>query len=392
MASDSDHPVLIVGAGFSGAVHARVLAEAGVSVQIIDQRSHVAGNAHDAINSDGLRVHTYGPHLFHTSNDSVLQWITNRGSWVRFDHRVKAVLPGERLVSLPINLDTINSVFGTAFKQAEEVTLHLSRIAINTDKVRNAADYLHSRIGVELTDLFFRPYTKKMWGFDLEDLAPAVVKRIPLRTDRRDTYFPDGDIQMLPKNGYTAFFENLLDHPLISVHLSTPFEKMMLKGSKHCFAALPIDEFYDYCEGELAYRSLRFHHTSFKIDEMPNIWNNENLNAVTNYTDFGPFTRETAWHRLPHHLVHETFRRTITREEPCDYRENFMERYFPVKSATGDNDLIYERYVQRSRVDAKDITFIGRCGTYRYLDMDQVINQSVVSANAWLMQQSRSAA
>ncbi len=384
--------VLIVGAGFSGAVHARVLAEAGVRVHVIDRRPHVAGNAHDALNGDGVRVHTYGPHLFHTANMEVVEWITSRGCWQRFTHRVKAVLPGDRLVAMPINLDTINAVFGTSFERADEVSAHLLRIAVAKPAVRNAADYLHSRIGVELTDLFFRPYTKKMWGFDLEDLAPAVVKRIPLRSDRHDTYFPDGDMQLLPKDGYTAFFEGLFAHPLISVSLSTPFDKSMLAEADHCFAALPIDEFYAFGEGELAYRSLRFHHSSAPVDALPKIWANDDVHAVANFTDPGPFTRETAWHRLPGHLVHETKRRTFTREEPCDYRDNFLERYYPIKTASGVNDQTYARYVERSRADAEKVTFIGRCGTYRYLDMDQVVNQSLMSARAWLASHGQRAA
>ena len=392
MASRSTTSVLVVGAGFSGAVHARALAEAGVTVHVIDSRPHVAGNAHDAVNSDGVRVHTYGPHLFHTANDDVVRWITARGCWRRFTHRVKAVLPGQRLVGLPINLDTINAVFGTEFTRSDEVDSHLSRIAVPKDKVRNAAEYLHSRIGVELTDLFFRPYTRKMWGFDLEDMAPAVVKRIPLRTDRRDTYFPDGETQLLPEGGYTTFFEELLNHPLISVSLSTPFDRGMLAEADHCFASLPIDAFYDYSEGELAYRSLRFHHTSVPADAIPEIWASDDVHSVANFTDSGPFTRETAWHRLPGHLVEETARRTFTREEPCDYRDNAMERYYPVKTASGANDLTYARYVERSRADADQVTFVGRCGTYRYLDMDQVVNQSLKSARNWLVSRARYAA
>ncbi len=385
-------PVLIVGAGFSGAVHARVLAEAGVRVHVIDQRSHVAGNAHDALNADGVRVHTYGPHLFHTANREVIHWITSRGRWRRFTHRVKAVVPEDQLVSMPINLDTINDVFGTSFERADEVNSHLARIAVAKADVRNAADYLHTRIGVELTDLFFRPYTKKMWGLDLEDLAPAVVKRIPLRTDRQDSYFPENDIQLLPEGGYTAFFEDLFAHPLISVSLSTPFEHSMVAEAEHCFAALPIDEFYGFSEGELAYRSLRFHHTSVSKESLPAIWAKDDVHAVANFTDSGPFTRETAWHRLPGHLVHETGRRTLTREEPCDYRDNALERYYPIKTASGVNDQTYARYVERSCADAETVTFIGRCGTYRYLDMDQVVNQSLASARAWLAERGRRAA
>jgi UDP-galactopyranose mutase len=384
--------VLIVGAGFSGAVHARSLAEAGISVDVIDRRSHVAGNAHDAVNGDGVLVHTYGPHLFHTANQSVIDWVTARGRWQRFTHSVKAQLPDGRLVPLPINLDTVNAVFGTRFEEPQEVEDHLARVALQKDTISNAADYLYSRIGRDLTDLFFRPYTKKMWGFDLEDMSPAVVKRIPLRTNRAHTYFPDNDVQMMPVGGYTAFFEALLDHPLIRVTLDTAFDFGMLAGVRHCFASLAIDEFYDFQEGELAYRSLRFHHASRPSADLPAAWRDSDAHAVMNFTDDGPFTRETAWHRLPDHLVRDTGQRTFTREEPCDYRENNLERYYPVRTADGSNDAVYERYVTLSRADAAKVTFIGRCGTYRYLDMDQVVNQSLASARNWLAQHGYQAA
>lgn len=386
--------VLVVGAGFAGAVHARTLAEAGVCVSVIDKRPHLAGNAYDFVGDDGVRIHRYGPHLFHTANADVLAWVHARGRWTVFNHQVRALLPGGDLVPIPINRDTINAVFGTAYQTSEDVQAHLARVSVKAAATRNAAEHLHSQIGVELTDLFFRPYTKKMWGLDLEDLSPAIVKRIPLRTDRDNSYFPTGQTQLMPVGGYTAFFEQLLDHPLIETSLDTAFDIGMLADVDHCFASLPIDEFYRFDEGELAYRSLRFHHRSATAAEVngsaPQAAPRDY--AVINYTDTGPYTRETAWHVLPDHLCVDTGRRTLTREEPCDYRDNHMERYYPVKTADGSNDDVYRRYVERSRADAAQITFIGRCGTYRYLDMDQVISQSLASARVWLAANDRRAA
>ena len=381
-----ERTVLVVGAGLAGAVHARRLAEAGFHVEVIDRRPHVAGNAYDEIGPDGVRVHRYGPHLFHTANKGVIDWIRHYGEWVPYTHRVRALLPSGLLAPLPINLDTMNAVFGTSLANEAQARAHLATVAVPSAKPANAAEYLASQIGTELCDLFFRPYTRKMWAMDLEDLDAAVVKRLPLRFDRRDTYFPDGETQLMPRDGYTAFVTNVLDHRNITVSVSTAFDHAMLADAHHCFASLPIDEFYDFCEGALPYRSIRFHHRAEPLPNPAGVWKeHDGPNfSVVNFTDDGPFTRETAWHRIPHHLQDDTGQATITREEPCDYRDNDLERYYPVKTADGANEAIYERYKELAAGDSERLTFIGRCGTYRYLDMDQVINQSLMSADRWL--------
>ena len=381
-----ERTVLVVGAGLAGAVHARRLAEAGFHVQVIDRRPHVAGNAYDEIGPDGVRVHRYGPHLFHTANQGVIDWIRQYADWVPYTHRVRALLPSGLLAPLPINLDTMNVVFGTSLADEAQARAHLAAVAVPIATPANAAEYLASRIGTELRDLFFRPYTRKMWAMDLEELDAAVVKRLPLRFDRRDTYFPDGETQLMPRDGYTAFVTNVLDHANIEVSISTAFDHAMLADAHHCFASLPIDEFYDFCEGALPYRSIRFHHRAEPLPNPAGVWKeHDGPNfSVVNFTDDGPFTRETAWHRIPHHLQDDTGRATITREEPCDYRDNGLERYYPVKTADGANEAIYGRYKALAEGDSGRVTFIGRCGTYRYLDMDQVINQSLMSADRWL--------
>ncbi len=379
--------VLIVGAGFAGAVYARSLADAGVRVDLIDKRLHIGGNAYDEVGADGIRIHRYGPHLFHSANQRVVEWIKRFATWEPFTHRVNALLPTGVNVPMPINLDTINMVFDACFtsNQAEE---HLRQIALPIDAPRNAAEYLGSRIGRELTDLFFRPYTKKMWAMDLEELDASVVKRIPLRLDRVDTYFPENQAQVMPVRGYAEFFERLLFHPLIKISLATEFDPAMMKGCLHTFASMPIDEYFGFCHGELPYRSIKFHHKTVPASELPPHWGAaEARHSVVNFTDDGPFTRETAWHRLPHHIVSETGVRTLTREEPCDYRDNAMERYYPVKRADSANEDRYVLYADLARRTANRVTFIGRCGTYRYLDMDQVINQSLVGARNWLQAQ-----
>ncbi|WP_319614065.1 UDP-galactopyranose mutase [Acidiphilium acidophilum] len=374
---DARRPVLIVGAGFAGAVHARLLAEAGYRVDVIDVRPHIAGNAYDHVDANGIRVHAYGPHLFHTKNRAVADWLRTYGTFVDYSHKVRALLPSGALAPLPINLDTVNMVFGTGYTTAEEVAAHLARVAVPIAAPANAAEYLYANIGRDLTDLFFRPYTKKMWQFDLEDMAAAVVKRIPLRSDRSDTYFADDEIQMMPRDGYTAVFERMFDHANIRVTLETAFDDAMLGDYGFCFNAMPIDVFYGHQEGELPYRSIRFH-TRTATDAAPQAW------SVTNFTDSGPLTRETRWDCLPHHIVTETGRRTVTAEEPCDYRDNGFERYYPVRTADNRFHDIYLKYKELAAKANPEMAFIGRCGTYQYLDMDQVINQSLASARRWL--------
>jgi len=371
--------ILVVGAGFAGAVYARTLADAGHSVTVIDKRPHLAGNAYDFVDANGVRVHLYGPHLFHTKSQRIIDWLKQFGSFVPYQHRVCVLLPNGRLAPLPINLDTVNAVFGTQFTAREEVEEHLRKISIDIEDPKNAAEYLHAKIGTELTDLFFRPYTKKMWGFDLEDMSAAVVKRIPLRFDRVDTYFADDETQMMPANGYTTLFESIFQHERIEIRLETAFSRDMLPDYGFCFNAMPIDEYFGFELGDLPYRSIRFHVRDEADGPPPNA-------PVTNFTDSGPFTRETTWDALPRHRVEHTGRRTITKEEPCDYKDNGMERYYPVKTADGRFQVLYEKYKKMAEAEP-NMEFIGRCGTYQYLDMDQVINQSLAGVERWLSRQ-----
>ncbi|MDF1631548.1 FAD-dependent oxidoreductase [Mycoplana sp. MJR14] len=368
--------ILVVGAGFAGACYARSLAEAGYRVTVIDQRDHIAGNAYDYVDENGKRVHRYGPHLFHTSNETVVAWISRFGKFADYAHEVRARLADGRHVPLPVNIDTINDVFSETLETAEQVEAFLARISKPYANPKNAAEYLYSKIGIELTDLFFRPYTRKMWELDLEDMDKSVVQRIPIRFDGDRRYFPNDRFQLLPIDGYTAVFANILDHELIDVRLTQAFSKEMLVDYRHCFNSMPIDEFFNFEFGELPYRSIRLHHrTASEAPEVPS--------SVVNFTDHGPITRETYWHLLPHHDVADTGRWTVTAEEPCDYKANNLERYYPVKTADGRYLDLYERYKKRAK-ELPNIDFIGRCGTYQYLDMHQVINQSLMGAANWL--------
>ncbi len=370
--------ILVVGAGFAGAVHARELAEHGWQVEVIDRRPHIAGNAFDTVDSTGVRRHVYGPHLFHTSNDRVMAWLRRFADFLPYEHRVGAhVAALGHCVPLPINRTTINAVFGENLASAEAAQAFLARLAVPVAEPANAAEYLQSRIGTRLTDLFFRPYTRKMWGLELEQMAAAVVSRIPLRFDTDDRYFPGDTHQGLPQGGYTALIGRILDHPLIRVSLSTAFDQALRRGFAFCFNSMAIDEYFDGALGPLPYRSLRFHHRSeprgYALGDT----------AQVNFTDDGIYTRQSDWSRLPGHVVTDGPVKTVTLEEPCADFENAMERYYPVKTSDGAPEALYRRYQDLARAETT-MQFIGRCGTYRYLDMDQVINQSLQNVRAWL--------
>ncbi len=368
--------ILVVGAGMAGATYARTLADAGFAVCVIDQRDHIAGNCFDSVDPSGVRYHRYGPHLFHTNMSHVVDWLSRFTGWSPYEHRVVARLPDGRLVPMPVNLDTVNAVFDTRFTSSDEVLGFLSSVAVRRNPIVSAEDHLYAVIGERLTDLFFRPYTEKMWATSLGDMAASVVQRLQIRTDRDDRYFLGDTFQALPTDGYTRMFERILNHPAIEVQLSTAYTPQLAKDFAHCFNSMPIDVYFEECFGPLPYRSIRFHHTTVPVAQaQPNV--------SINYTDSGPMTRETWWHNLPEHLCVDTGERLRTVEEPCDYRDNGFERYYPVKTSDGRYQAIYDRYrAEAAKLD--HVSFIGRCGTYQYLDMHQVVNQSLAGCRKWL--------
>lgn len=330
--------ILVVGAGFSGAVIARMLGEKGFHVEVIDKRNHIAGNAFDFHNWHNILVHQYGPHLFHTNNQSVFVFLSRFTDWVDYQHRVKAILADGRLVTLPVNLDTKDQV--------------------GEDKV---------------IDTFIRPYSEKMWGLKLEEISPDIINRVPIRNDHNELYFPDDQFQAMPKAGYTKMFENLFDHPNIHVRLETAFEKSMEADYMHVFNSMPIDEYYDYSLGPLPYRSLKFHHVDLPIPRIFPV-------CQVNLTNDGPYTRVVEWKNIPNSPQNEQFT-SITYEEPCSYTENNNERFYPVKDASGKNRALFLQYKQ---IENPKTTFIGRLGQYVYLDMHQVVSSSMAIAEKFI--------
>jgi UDP-galactopyranose mutase len=330
--------ILIVGAGFSGATVARLLADTGHKVLMIDRRDHVAGNAHDYINTLGIRVHSYGPHIFHTSNSDVVNFLSRFTDWTEYRHKVRARLADGREVVMPPNRETAEI------------------------------------IGKEhIIETLFRPYTRKMWGVEIDELDPSILQRVLVRDDLNDAYFPNDSFQAMPKDGYTALIEAMLDHPSITIQLKTEFTNDLENRFLHVFNSMPIDEYFDFHLGELPYRSIRFHTV-----DLPH----PSLNSVptVNFTHDGPHTRVTEWKKFPGHGVNPHWT-TLTFEEPCDYRDNFRERFYPVKDIGGDNRALYKHYASMS---PDHMTFIGRCGLYVYLDMHQAVSSALAIGRRFL--------
>lgn len=367
--------VLIVGAGFAGAVIARVLAESGqYAITIIDRRDHIGGNTYDPVcPRTGQRYHQYGPHIFHTNNLEVLEFASRFTDWTPYKHKVKAYVEGIGQVPMPINLDTLNTFYSKKLKSEDDVKKFLSSVREPVENPRNALEYLRNVYGAELTELFFSRYTKKMWNLDLEEISSAVVKRVGVHYDSNPYYFDD-KYQVMPKHGYLPLFENMLEHPLIEVQVSQAFDQRMENDFHHVFNSMPIDEYFNYEFGELPYRSIIFD-DSVKLAFEPEV-------AVVNFTDSNKFTRVTNWELFPglgggnlSKLTHET---------PCSYKENALERYYPLNTVDKTPQKTYRKYKEFAKKSSDKITFIGRCGQYIYYNMDQVIANSLAISSKFL--------
>lgn len=323
--------ILVVGAGLSGAVVARELADKGYQITVIDKRNHIAGNVFDYDNEHGIRVHKYGPHLFHTKNKNIFEWLSRFTDWIPYKHKVKAMLDDGSLVTLPVNKET--------------------KKVVGEDNI---------------IETFIRPYTEKMWGMKLEDVSPNIINRVPIRDDDNEYYFPDDLYQYIPKDGYTRMVENIFNHKNISIELGKLFTKQMQEEYNHIFNSMPIDEYYDFQFGKLEYRSIKFHHTNLPSPKVFPV-------SQVNFTNNGPYTRIVEWKNIPGHGINNLWT-SLTYEEPCHYSENNDERYYPVRDISGELSTIYRKYFE---IENPKVTFIGRLGNYAYLDMDQCINNSI---------------
>ena len=347
--------VLIVGAGFSGSVAAENLAQAGYSVLVIDRREHVAGNAYDELDSHGILIHRYGPHIFHTNADRVVEYLSKFTEWLPYEHRVLAEVSGQ-LLPIPINQDTINRLYGLDLDEAG-VAQYLERVRESRQPVKTSEDVVLNSVGPDLCDKFFRSYTRKQWGIDLSELSGNVAARIPTRTNRDDRYFTDS-FQKMPKDGYTRMFENMLNHPNIKVEVGVDFETMRDKvQSEYTVYTGPIDAYFDYCYGKLPYRSLHFEH-----EHLAGVSRYQQVGTV-NYPNQHAYTRITEFKHL---TAQQHAGTSIVREYPRAEGDP----YYPIPRP--DNEQLYQRY--KALADAEPNTiFVGRLAQYRYYNMDQVV-------------------
>ena len=252
----SSKKVLIVGAGLAGSTIARVLADSNVKVEILEKRDHIAGNIFDFINSNNERIHKYGPHLLHCNkNSNGLAFLSRFTEWIHYEHRVRALLKDGRTTPLPINKITLQDVYKVNFKSEEEVKLFLDKIRNKSLSPKNTDEFFEANVGNKLADIFFRPYTKKMWGLDPRNLEINIGARLPIRTNDDTRYFND-NFQALPKDGYSEMVKKMLDHENIEIYLDTPFNKDMECQFFHSFLTIPIDEYFNYQFGPLPYRSI----------------------------------------------------------------------------------------------------------------------------------------
>lgn len=350
---------LIVGAGFAGATMAERLAAHGDKrVLICDKRPHIGGNAFDCYDEHGILIHKYGPHIFHTNSAEVFKYLSRFTEWRPYQHRVRASVDGQ-MVPIPINLDTINQLYGTAFTSLELEGFFAS-VAEPRKPLKTSEDVIVNRVGRELYEKFFRNYTRKQWGLDPSELDASVTARVPVRTNRDDRYFTD-TYQSMPLHGYTKMFERMLAHPNIHVMTNSDYRDIRsLVPHKHLIYTGPVDEYFDYRFGKLPYRSLRF---QWETRDTPQA----QAAPVINHPNDHLYTRVTEFKYLSGQEHPKT---TLVYEYPTDVGDP----YYPVPTAA--NAALYSQY-QALAEATPEVQFLGRLGTYKYYNMDQVVAQAL---------------
>jgi UDP-galactopyranose mutase len=356
---------LVVGAGFAGSVIAeRLASQHGARVLLIDRRPHIGGNAYDEPNEAGILYHKYGPHIFHTNSEQVVDYLSQFTQWRPYEHRVRAIVRS-KMVPIPINRTTLNELFGLDLKTDEEAAAYLASRAEPVDEIRTSEDVVINAVGQELYELFFRGYTRKQWGLDPSELDKQVTSRIPTRTNTDDRYFSD-KFQAMPLEGYTKMFERMLDQPLIEMRLGTDFRELKDQAHEladHIIYTGPIDEYFDFRFGKLPYRSLKFDHQT--LDKK---WHQPV--AVVNYPDeHVPYTRISEYKHLTGQDAPVT---TITYEYPSAEGDP----YYPIPRP--ENQELFKRY-EALADQTEGVTFVGRLATYRYYNMDQIVGQALAT-------------
>jgi len=352
---------LIVGAGFAGATLAeRIATQRGETVLVIDRRPHIGGNAYDRHNDDGLLVHQYGPHIFHTNSEAIFDHLSQFTEWRPYEHRVLGMVD-DQLVPIPINLDTVNKLYDLNLT-SEQLPAWFAARAEQVDPIRTSEDVVVSVVGRELYEKFFQGYTRKQWGMDPSELDKSVTARVPTRTNRDDRYFTD-TYQYMPKHGYTRMFEKMLSHPNIKVMTQTDFADIKDKiAYRNLIWSGPIDEYFDFRFGKLPYRSLQFQHETHDTEQfLPT--------GTVNYPQTEAYTRVSEYKHMTGQVHPKT---AITYEFPSATGDP----YYPIPRP--ENAELYKRY-EALALATPDVWFVGRLATYRYYNMDQVTGQALAT-------------
>jgi UDP-galactopyranose mutase len=366
------YDTLVVGAGYAGAIMAeRLASQRGHRVLVIDRRDHIAGNAFDYHDEHGVLVHRYGPHIFHTNSQKVVDYLSGFTEWRPYEHRVLARVDGMHL-PMPINRTTLNRLYGLSLSTDEEAAAFLRARAEPVDRVRTSEDVVVARVGRELYETFFRGYTRKQWQRDPSELHASVCARIPIRTNQDDRYFTDS-FQNMPAEGYTAMFRRMLGHPLIDVHVQTDYDdvKDEVEYDRLVYTG-PIDKFFGYRFGALPYRSLEF---ELRNEPTPDGGYLLPATQVNEPSEEVPYTRTTEFRRMTGQATHDSSTVAV------EYSRSEGDPYYPIPR--DDTRALYRRYEVLG--DAlPDVTFVGRLARYQYLNMDQVVGQALSAARKLL--------
>jgi UDP-galactopyranose mutase len=353
---------LVVGGGFSGSVVAERLASAGFKVCVSDRRPHIGGNAYDCFDDDGVLVHKYGPHIFHTDSPRIYMYLSRFTAWRPYEHRVLAHVDGKQ-VPFPINIDTVNAIYGLSLDE-QDIAEFYRQQAVPIAKARNFEEAVISQIGRGLYEKFIRNYTRKQWALDPSEMDASVAARVPARTNRDARYFTDR-FQVMPRHGYTRMFERMLDHKNITVLLQADFAEL---GNAVRYRNLiytgPIDEYFDHRYGELPYRSLQFQFETLNERQVQPV-------AVVNYPNDHAYTRVTEFKHLTGQEHEKT---TLVYEYPCASGDP----YYPIPCAR--NAALYQKYKALAAA-TPHVHFLGRLGSYRYYNMDQCVGQALALAD-----------
>ena len=363
-------PPLIVGAGLSGTVVARQLAEAGQAVIVTEARDHVGGNCHTERDPEtGVLLHVYGPHIFHTGDTGVWDYVNRFARFRPYRHRVMTTV-GARVFSMPINLLTINQFFGRDFRPEEAQAFVANEADSTITDPQSFEEQALAMVGPDLYAAFFKGYTEKQWGCSPTELPASILKRLPLRFNYDDSYFAHPH-QGIPEDGYTPMVAAMLDHPLITLRLGTPFDKSKVGSDTHVFYSGPLDGYFDHASGRLGYRTLDFEHSRCSGDYQGC--------PVMNYGDVDvPWTRITE-HK--HFAPWEDHEKTLITHERSRLAGPGDIPYYPIRLVE-EKSLLADYVAQAT--ETSGVTFLGRLATYRYLDMDVCIREALDVSEAWL--------